>query len=87
MVKGIRTMAITTSKLMELKKRASEIRDKTIQAKATMAEVDNNITATKKELAALGIDDVENVEQEIEKLEAQMEDLYNKVCEKLQKWV
>lgn len=80
-------MTITTSKLMELKKRAGEVRDKTIQAKATMTEVDNNIEAVQKELKELGIKDINNVDEEVEKLETQMEDLYNKACEKLQKWV
>lgn len=80
-------MAISIAKLMELKKRAGEVRDTVIQAKATMTEVDSNISNVQKELKDLGIKDVSKVSEEIEEMEQKAKELYDKSYEKLQKWI
>lgn len=80
-------MAITTANLMELKRQVGEVRDNVIKANATMKEVTSNIESLEQELKELGINDVSTVEAEIEAMETQVKELYDKALTKIQKWV
>jgi len=77
----------TMVELTNLKKKASDLRDQSIQAKATMKEVDINIENEEKELKSLGIKDIEKADEEIEGFEKQAEDLYNEAYSKIEKWI
>lgn len=77
----------TTDQLMELKKQVGEIRDKSIQAKATMVEVENNIQRLNKELEELGIKDADKAKDEITKLEEKADKLYEQAKSKIEKWL
>lgn len=80
-------MAINERNLIALKSAAGELRDRAIQAKATMKEVEINIENHKQELLALGIKDIDNVDEELEAMESKVEALYNEAQKKIEKWV
>lgn len=80
-------MAVTAANLMELKRQVGEVRDNVIKASATMKEVTSNIESFEQELKELGIKDPSTVDTEIEAMEAQVKELYDKVYSKVQKWV
>lgn len=80
-------MTITTTKLMELRKQAGEVRDNILQAKATMVEVKNNITNLTSELNDLGIKDIQEVDSEIKNMEDEVQKLYSEASEKIAKWI
>lgn len=80
-------MTISTAKLMELKRQAGEVRDKVLQAKATMTEVNNNITNLTEELTDLGIKDINQADIEIEAMEKEVEKLYDEAYAKIEKWI
>lgn len=80
-------MTISTAKLMELKRQAGEVRDKVLQAKATMTEVNNNITNLTEELTDLGIKDINQADVEIEAMEKEVEKLYDEAYAKIEKWI
>lgn len=80
-------MAITTSELMNFKKQCGELRDKALQANATMKEVDSNIEILTKELKDLGVKNVDKVDEEIQKLEAKAQSLYEEAYKKVEKWI
>lgn len=80
-------MTISTARLMELKRQAGEVRDKILQAKATMTEVNNNIANLKDELSELGIKDINHADSEIRAMEEEIERLYREAYEKIEKWI
>ena len=80
-------MTISTTKLMELKRQAGTIRDKILQAKATMTEVNNNIANLKEELTDLGIKDIDQADAEIQAMEQEVEKLYNEAYAKIEKYI
>ena len=80
-------MTVSTAKLMELKRQAGTIRDKILQAKATMTEVDNSIVTLKEELTELGIRDIDQADIEIEAMEKEVEKLYEEASAKIEKWL
>lgn len=80
-------MAINEQQLLDLRKKASEIRDKSLQAKATMVEVVASINSYKNELESLGIKDIDKVELEIAEQEAEIENIYNSALEKIKDWM
>lgn len=80
-------MAVTTEQLMELKKKVGAIRDKSLQAQATMVEVENNIKRLNDELKELGIKDVDKAQSEIDKLEEKANKLYEQATKKIEKWI
>lgn len=80
-------MTISTAKLMELKRQAGGLRDKILQANATMTEVNNNIKTLKDELTDLGIKDIEQADTEIQAMEQEVEKLYNEAYAKIEKWI
>lgn len=80
-------MAISTARLMELKRQAGEVRDKILQAKATMTEVNNNIVNLREELTELGIKDIDQADSEIKAMEEEVEKLYKEAYEKIEKWI
>lgn len=80
-------MTITEQQLLELKRKASEVRDKSLQAKATMTEVTSSIDNYKNELKSLGIKDIDNIDKEIEEQEAEIEKVYNSALEKIKDWI
>lgn len=80
-------MTVSTAKLMELKRQAGTIRDKILQAKATMTEVDNSIITLKEELTELGIKDIDQADIEIEAMEKEVEKLYEEASAKIEKWL
>lgn len=80
-------MTISTAKLMELKRQAGGLRDKILQANATMTEVNNNIKTLKDELTDLGIKDIEQADVEIQAMEEEVEKLYNEAYAKIEKWI
>lgn len=80
-------MTVSTAKLMELKRQAGTIRDKILQAKATMTEVDNSIVTLKEELTELGIKDIDQADIEIEAMEKEVEKLYEEASAKIEKWL
>ena len=80
-------MTISTTKLMELKRQAGAIRDKILQAKATMTEVNNNIANLKEELTDLGIKDIDQADIEIQAMEQEVEKLYNEAYAKIEKYI
>lgn len=80
-------MSRTTTELMELKRKAGALRDKSIQAKATMEEINKNIDQLKADLKELGIKNVENAQEEINQLEEKADKLYEQAEKKLEKWL
>lgn len=80
-------MAVTTAKLMEIRKQLGEIRDNVIQANATMAEVNNNIDSLYGDLKELGIKDPSLTDEEVKQMEDEIERLYNEARSKVEKWV
>ena len=80
-------MSISIEELQSLKKKAGTIRDKVIQAEATMKEVDNNIESIKKELSLLGIKDIDKADEEIQGLEDKAESIYDEAYNKIEKWL
>ena len=80
-------MGITTTELMNLKKQCGELRDKAIQANATMKEVDSNIDMLTNELRELGIKNVDKVDDEIQKLEDKAQKLYDEAYKRVEKWI
>ena len=80
-------MTITEQQLLNLKRTASEVRDNALQAKATMKEVVSSIESYKNELKQLGINDVENIDQEIAKAEEEIQKVYSEAAEKLKDWM
>lgn len=80
-------MTITEQQLLNLKRTASEVRDNALQAKATMKEVVSSIESYKNELKQLGINDVENIDQEIAKAEEEIQKIYSEAAEKLKDWM
>ena len=80
-------MTISTAKLMELKRQAGGLRDKILQANATMTEVNNNIKTLKDELTDLGIKDIEQADTEIQAMEQEVEKLYDEAYAKIEKWI
>lgn len=80
-------MAVTIKELMELKKQGGELRDKIIQANATMKEIDSNIDVLTSELNSLGIKKVEKAQSEIEKMENKAQELYDEAYKKIEKWL
>ena len=80
-------MTISTTKLMELKRQAGAIRDKILQAKATMTEVNNNMANLKEELTDLGIKDIDQADAEIQAMEQEVEKLYNEAYAKIEKYI
>ena len=80
-------MTISTTKLMELKRQAGALRDKILQANATMTEINNNIKVLKDELTELGIKDIDQAEVEIQAMEEEVERLYNEAYAKIEKWI
>lgn len=80
-------MKATISDLMELKKKASEIRDNVLKANATMKEVNNNIESVISDLKELGIKNTENADDEILKMEAKAQELYEASKKKIDKWL
>lgn len=80
-------MTITEQQILELKRKASEIRDKSLQAKATMTEVVSSIENYKNELKSLGIKDIENIDEEIKEQESKIEEIYNSALEKIKNWI
>lgn len=80
-------MTITEQQLLNLKRTASEVRDNALQAKAAMKEVVSSIESYKNELKQLGINDVENIDQEIAKAEEEIQKIYSEAAEKLKDWM
>lgn len=75
----------TEREILALKKEATELRDKVIQAKATYEEVVKNINNYENELKELGIDP-EKVDEAIQEMENRIEELYQKARLKLDEW-
>ena len=80
-------MAITEQQLLNLKRTASEVRDNALQAKATMKEVVSSIENYKNELKQLGINNVDNIDEEIAKAEEEIQKIYSEAAEKLKDWM
>lgn len=80
-------MTITEQQILELKRKASEIRDKSLQAKATMIEVTSSIDNYKNELKSLGIKDIDNIDEEVKAQEVEIEKVYNSALEKIKNWI
>ena len=80
-------MGVDINRLMGFKKEAGELRDKVIQANATMTEIDSNIANLKNELKELGVKDPDKAEEEIEKLETKAQKLYDDAYKKIEKWL
>lgn len=80
-------MSISEQQLLNLKRKASEVRDNAIQAKATMKEVVASIENYKNELRELGVRDLDNVDNEIAELEGKIEEIYKEAMDKLKDFI
>lgn len=75
---------VTIEQLQRAKNQALEARDEIIKAEATMKEVNSAIEEKRKELKELGVNP-DSVDEDIEKLQGQIDKLYDSVKEKLDK--
>lgn len=78
---------VSEKQILELKRKAGELRDRSIQAKATLVEVENNIKSYELKLKELGIKSIESVNDEIACMEKEIQEIYNEAVEKLSKWI
>ncbi|MGL5713324.1 MAG: hypothetical protein ACRCX2_09925 [Paraclostridium sp.] len=78
---------VTEREILELKRNASELRDKVIQAKATMTEVESSINSYEKELKSLGVKDIDNLDNEIAKMKNDIQSVYDEALSKIQKYL
>jgi len=83
----------TEKQILELKQSATEIRDKMIQAGATMKEVDANIVSYEKELTDFGVVPdkkdqtiAEKAEETMTEMEQTIDELYTKSDAKIKEW-
>lgn len=78
---------ITERQILELKKLAGDLRDKVIQAKATMVEIEANIKNYESELKSLGVKDIDNLDEEVKAIEEQIQKLYDEAYSKIEKYL
>ena len=83
----------TERQILDLKQSATEVRDKVIQAGATLKEIEANIIGYEKELSDLGVKPnkenqtvAEKASEAMSEMEQKIDDLYAKSEEKLNEW-
>ena len=72
------------NKLKELKERYEEAKGKVIRSSASKEQLEKNLTATIEEIRGLGIDP-ENLDSELEALKTEVDSIYEKIENNLDK--
>lgn len=72
------------NKLKELKERYEEAKDKVIRSNASKEQLEQNLAATIEEIRGLGIDP-ENLDSELEDLKKEVDAIYEKIENNLDK--
>lgn len=72
------------NKLKELKKRYEEAKDKVIRSSASKEQLEQNLAATIEEIRGLGIDP-EKLDSELEDLKKEVDSIYEKIENNLDK--
>jgi viral A-type inclusion protein len=75
---------LENNKLKELKERYEEAKDKVIRSNASKEQLEQNLAATIEEIRGLGIDP-ENLDSELEDLKKEVDAIYEKIENNLDK--
>ena len=79
-------MSNSIDRLNSIRKEASEMRDRGIKARATMEEVQSNISNLEQELRDLGINNTSNATYEIEAMESEADEIYESIVNRMNKY-